>query len=54
MPENENQKYYDYLITLRNTGKINMMAAVPYLERDFGLTKEEAKTILFAWMKLPD
>jgi hypothetical protein len=48
--ENPNQAYYDYLNTLRNTGKINMMGAAPYLERDFGLTKEEAKTILFAWM----
>lgn len=42
----------DYLYQLRDTGTVNMMGAGPYLERDYGLTREEAKDCVLYWMKL--
>ena len=43
--------YYEYLVILRDSGKINMFGAGQYLETEFDLTKKEAKEILMAWMK---
>lgn len=45
------EEYTNYLNDLRDGGSINMFAAGVYLERQFNLTKKEAKTVLFAWMK---
>lgn len=44
------EQYFDYLIQLRDSGVTNMFGAGPYLEREFGLTKYEAREILSKWM----
>lgn len=47
MQQNINQ----YLTALRDSGKINMMGATPYLQRDFGLTRYQARDALLHWIK---
>lgn len=47
----DNQEYFDYLDSLRESGVVNMFGAGPYLERDFGLTRYQAKDIVLEWMK---
>lgn len=44
-------KEFEFLVNLRDSGITNMWGAVPYLQQEFGCTKEEGKTILFTWMK---
>lgn len=44
------QDIHNYLMALRDSGKINMWGAVPYLEDRFDMSKAEAKAALFAWM----
>jgi hypothetical protein len=39
-----------YLIALRDSGRINMFGATPYLQDRFGLTRSEAKAALLHWM----
>lgn len=46
----EQQEYYDYLEDLRQDGSVNMYGAAPYLARDFGLSKREAREVLGEWM----
>jgi len=41
---------YAYLDALRDSGRINMFAAIPYLQDRFGLTRREAKAALLNWM----
>jgi len=43
-------EYWIYLENLRKTGLVNMYGAGPYLENDFGLSKQEARKILLDWM----
>ena len=43
-------EYYRYLDKLRKSGVINMMGASVYLQRDFGLSRIEARTVLKSWM----
>lgn len=45
------KEYFDYLVELRDSGVTNMWAAAPYLEQEFGLSRQEAKDILVAWIK---
>ena len=45
-----NEKIYAYLTKLRASGRINMMHSGQYLEREFGLTRAEAKTAVLYWM----
>ena len=40
-----------YLTNLRNSGVTNMYGAGPYLERMFGLTRQEARAAVLRWMK---
>ena len=40
-----------YLIALRDSGRINMMGAGAYLQRDFGLSRYEAKAAVLQWIK---
>lgn len=40
----------DYLNTLRESGATNMFGAGPYLERDFGLNRFDARAALTWWM----
>lgn len=44
-------KYYDYLNELRDSGEINMWGASPYLQEEFDLTRQEAKSIFLAWIR---
>ena len=43
-------KYWIYLENLRRSGAVNMFGATPYLEEEFGLSRQEAKEILLDWM----
>lgn len=43
-------EYYQYLEDLRASGDTNMYGAAPYLQRDFGLKKGEARDVLSSWM----
>jgi len=45
------KEYFDYLVSLRDSGVTNMMGAGPYLEREFGLSRYEAKDILLEWFE---
>lgn len=46
------EKYYEYLDGLRESGQTNMFGASPYLEQQFPeLTQRKAKDILVDWMK---
>ena len=50
---NQNQKYFDYLERLRESGETNMLGAVPYLQREFpelGFDRARAREIHRAWM----
>ena len=41
---------FTYLEGLRQSGATNMFGAGPYLEREFGLDRNEAKEVLLNWM----
>ena len=45
------QEYYDYLESLRDSGVTNMFGAAPFLQHQFGLSRQEAKTVLLEWMQ---
>lgn len=45
------QKYYDFLIDLRDSGVTNMWGAAPYLAEAFGMSNREAGKILIAWIE---
>ena len=45
------QQYFDYLTNLRDSGKLNMWMAVPYLEHEFNLDKKTAKNVFFQWIE---
>ena len=40
-----------YLVELRESGATNMWGAGAYVEADFGVSKQDAKTICLWWMK---
>ena len=42
---------YAYLNALRDSGKVNMFGATPYLQDRFGLTRKEATAALINWMQ---
>jgi hypothetical protein len=42
--------FFEYLNDLRDSGVTNMFGASPYLVDEFGLSKNEARKILMAWM----
>lgn len=47
------EKYFRYLERLRDSGKVNMFGAVPYLQKEFpelGFDGNRAQEILVAWM----
>ena len=47
------EKYFRYLDRLRDSGKINMLGAAPYLQREFpelGFDQGKAQDILRTWM----
>lgn len=46
-----NKKYFEYLDDLRESGETNMYGAASYLQDEFLLSREKARTILREWMK---
>ena len=48
---NERPATFLFLDRLRDSGRINMFGAAPYLEKAFGLSKKEAREVLLQWMK---
>jgi len=49
--ETRKQQMYDWLIKLRDSGKINMFGAAAPLASRFCLTDREAKKVLLDWME---
>ena len=45
------KQYFDYLEQLRKSGMTNMFGAGPYLQQEFGLTRQDARDILVKWME---
>ena len=46
-------RYFSYLDRLRDSAEINMMGALPYLQKEFpelGFDRDVARTVLQAWM----
>ena len=43
-------KINTYLTALRDSGRINMFGATPYLMERFGLTRKQASVALLDWM----
>ena len=41
----------DYLDALRDSGATNMFGAAPYIVEEFGVSRNEAKTLLLNWMQ---
>ena len=49
-PEVVTDEYLEYLDELRESGVTNMFGAGSYLEEEFGLTRNDARTVLMYWM----
>jgi hypothetical protein len=49
-PKVNKEEMFVYLDNIRETGKINMFGAAPYLQDAFGLSRYEARDILLEWM----
>ena len=41
----------EYLDALRESGVTNMFGAAPYVEREFGLSRTDARAVLTFWMR---
>ena len=46
----EDIEIFEYLNKLRESGATNMFGARPYIEREYGLNKQEAGRVLSLWM----
>lgn len=44
------EKYFSYLVELRDSGVTNMWGAAEYLEDEFGIDRGEARKVLLAWI----
>lgn len=44
------QEQKEFLDELRESGETNMFGAGPYVEREFGVDKREARSIVSEWM----
>ena len=44
------QDAFEFLNMLRESGVTNMFGAAPFLQHQFGLSKQEAKEVLLEWM----
>ena len=49
-PEIVEDEHLDYLDEIRKSGIVNMFGAGTYLQEEFSLSREEARTILKYWM----
>jgi hypothetical protein len=50
-PEIVEDAYLTYLDVLRESGVTNMFGACPYLQEEFFLSQEDARSVLFYWMR---
>ena len=50
MNEEQTKEYFDYLVELRDSGETNMWGAAPYIQREFGISRSEARKVLIAWI----
>jgi hypothetical protein len=48
---NMQEEVNDYLDALRDSGATNMFGAAPYIVEEFGVSRNEAKTLLLNWMQ---
>ena len=51
---NMTEEIHAYLSDLRDSGEVNMFGAAPYLIRDFGMGRVEAREALLDWMQKPE
>ncbi len=51
MPTVSQETVDTFLKDLRDSGRINMMGAAPYVAKAFGLTATEARKMTVAWME---
>lgn len=49
--EYSQEEIYSFLDILRESGVCNMFGAAPYLQEEFNLSRQEARTMLVGWMK---
>ena len=45
-------KYIKYLTNMRQKGIVTKIGIIPYLQRDFNLTYDQAKKIVEEWNKI--
>lgn len=50
-PEIVTDEHLEFLDMLRESGVTNMFGAAPYVEDEFGVTRQEAKTITVYWIE---
>ena len=51
-PLNETElEVFKFLNALRKSGATNMFGAAPYIQREFGISNQEAVDLLYSWMK---
>jgi len=44
------ESVFAFLDAIRESGKINMFGATPYIVEEFDITKQEARKLLKEWM----
>jgi hypothetical protein len=47
----DKEKVFVFLDSLRESAKINMFSAAPYIQQMFGCGHAEAREMLFEWME---
>lgn len=47
----QDERFLRYFDALRQSGKVNMYGAAPYLQEAFGITKALAREALEYWMR---
>ena len=50
-PETTQEDVNDFLDNLRESGRVNMFGAAPYIEKEFDMPKTQAKKMLIVWMR---
>lgn len=47
-------EHFTFLDGLKESGETNMFGARPYIQEEFGLSREESSKVLSAWMSTFD
>ena len=48
--QSDQDRYFEYLDRLRESGATNMLGATPYLQANFDMDQETASNVLWAWI----